>query len=36
MYEIYADMHVHIGRSESGISIKCTAASPLKLADIAT
>ena len=35
MYEIYADMHVHIGRSESNKPIKITAARSLNFANIA-
>ena len=35
MYEIFADMHVHIGRSESGKPIKITAARSLNFANIA-
>ena len=35
MYEIYADMHVHIGRSENGKPIKITAARSLNFANIA-
>ena len=35
MYEIYADMHVHIGRSENGKPIKITAAKSLNFANIA-
>lgn len=31
MYEIFADLHVHIGRSESGKPIKITAARSLNL-----
>ena len=31
MYEIFADLHVHIGRSESGKPIKITAARSLIL-----
>ncbi len=30
MYEIFADLHVHIGRSESGKPIKITAAKIIK------
>ena len=29
MYEIFADLHVHIGRSENGKPIKITAARSL-------
>ncbi len=35
MYEIFADMHVHIGRSEKGKPIKITAAKSLNFANIA-
>ena len=35
MYEVYADLHVHIGRSESGKPIKITAAKSLNFANIA-
>ena len=35
MYEIFADMHVHIGRSETGKPIKITAARSLNFANIA-
>ena len=35
MYEIYADLHVHIGRSEKGKPIKITAARSLNFANIA-
>ena len=35
MYEVFADMHVHIGRSESGKPIKITAARSLNFANIA-
>ena len=35
MREIYADLHVHIGRSESGKPIKITAARSLNFANIA-
>ena len=35
MYEIFADMHVHIGRSESGKPIKITAAKSLNFTNIA-
>ena len=35
MKEIYADLHVHIGRSESGKPIKITAARSLNFANIA-
>lgn len=35
MYEIFADMHVHIGRSENGKPIKITAARSLNFANIA-
>lgn len=35
MYEIFADMHVHIGRSEKGKPIKITAARSLNFANIA-
>ena len=35
MYEIFADLHIHIGRSESGKPIKITAARSLNFANIA-
>ena len=35
MYEVFADLHVHIGRSESGKPIKITAARSLNFANIA-
>lgn len=35
MYEIFADLHVHIGRSESGKPIKITGARSLNFANIA-
>ena len=35
MYEIFADLHVHIGRSQSGKPIKITAAKSLNFANIA-
>ena len=35
MYEVFADMHVHIGRSEGGKPIKITAAKSLNFANIA-
>ena len=35
MKEIYADLHVHIGRSENGKPIKITAAKSLNFANIA-
>ena len=35
MYEIFADMHIHIGRSENGKPIKITAAKSLNFANIA-
>ena len=35
MYEVFADMHVHIGRSETGKPIKITAARSLNFANIA-
>ncbi len=35
MYDIYADLHVHIGRSESNKPIKITAAKSLNFANIA-
>ena len=35
MYDIFADLHVHIGRSESGKPIKITAARTLNFANIA-
>lgn len=35
MYEIYADLHVHIGRSEKGKPIKITGARSLNFANIA-
>ena len=35
MYEIFADLHVHIGRAENGKPIKITAAKSLNFANIA-
>ena len=35
MYEIFADLHVHIGRAENGKPIKITAAKTLNFANIA-
>lgn len=35
MYEIFADLHIHIGRSENGKPIKITAARSLNFANIA-
>ena len=35
MYEIFTDLHIHIGRSESGKPIKITAARSLNFANIA-
>lgn len=35
MYEVFADMHVHIGRSETGKPIKITGARSLNFANIA-
>ncbi len=35
MYEVFADLHVHIGRSEQGKPIKITAAKSLNFANIA-
>ena len=35
MEEVFADLHVHIGRSESGKPIKITAARSLNFANIA-
>ena len=35
MNEIFADLHVHIGRSEQGKPIKITAARSLNFANIA-
>lgn len=35
MYEVFSDLHVHIGRSESGKPIKITAARSLNFANIA-
>ncbi len=35
MYEIFADLHVHIGRTESGKPVKITAARSLNFANIA-
>lgn len=35
MYEVFADLHVHIGRTESGKPIKITAAKSLNFANIA-
>ena len=32
MYEVFADLHVHIGRSETGKPIKITAARSLNFA----
>ena len=34
MYEVFSDLHVHIGRSESGKPIKITAAKSLNFANI--
>ena len=34
MYEVFADLHVHIGRSESGKPIKITAARSLNCGEI--
>ncbi len=35
MYEVFADLHVHIGRTESGKPVKITAARSLNFANIA-
>ncbi len=35
MYEIFADFHIHIGRSENNKPIKITAAKNLQFANIA-
>ena len=35
MYEVFADLHVHIGRSEANKPIKITAARSLNFANIA-
>ena len=35
MYQIFADLHIHIGRSENGKPIKITAAKSLNFANIA-
>ena len=35
MYEVFADLHVHIGRTESGKPVKITAARTLNFANIA-
>ena len=35
MYEIFADLHVHIGRSEKGKPVKITGARSLNFANIA-
>ena len=35
MYEIFADLHIHIGRAENGKPIKITAARSLNFANIA-
>ena len=35
MYEIFADLHIHIGRSENNKPIKITAARSLNFANIA-
>ena len=35
MYEIFADLHVHIGRSETGKPVKITGARSLNFANIA-
>ena len=35
MYEVFADLHVHIGRSEANHPIKITAARSLNFANIA-
>ncbi len=35
MYEVFADLHIHIGRSEKGKPIKITAAKSLNFANIA-
>ena len=35
MYEVFADLHIHIGRSENGKPIKITGARSLNFANIA-
>ncbi|MCL2355349.1 MAG: endonuclease Q family protein [Oscillospiraceae bacterium] len=35
MYEVFADLHIHIGRSEKGHPTKITAAKSLNFANIA-
>ena len=35
MYEIFADLHIHIGRSENGKPVKITGAKNLNFANIA-
>ena len=35
MYQIFADLHIHIGRAENGKPIKITAAKSLNFANIA-
>ena len=35
MYELFADLHVHIGRSQNNKPIKITAAKSLQFANIA-
>lgn len=35
MYEIFADLHIHIGRSENGKPIKITGARSLNFSNIA-
>lgn len=35
MYEVFADLHIHIGRTENGKPIKITAARSLNFANIA-
>ncbi len=35
MYEVFADLHIHIGRTESGKPVKITAARSLNFANIA-
>ena len=35
MFEIFADLHIHIGRSENGKPVKITGAKNLNFANIA-
>ncbi len=35
MYEVYADLHIHIGRSEKGKPIKITGSKSLNFTNIA-